>query len=165
MCPISTVAMYQAFMKEIEVVANVDYPSIAVPIAYGQADTGDYWVVTKLMCGSLDKVLDLEQRSCAPVKWDATHRSIVAFGIVAGMRYLHSHGLVHRDLKPANVLLDAKLRPFIADFGLSTVIPMDAILKFSQKTAGTPLYSAPEVINGESYSFPIDVYAWAFIYY
>ena len=40
-------------------------------------------------------------------------------GICEGLQYLHENHIVHLDLKPANILLDDKMVPKIADFGLS----------------------------------------------
>jgi serine/threonine protein kinase len=40
---------------------------------------------------------------------------------VAGVEYLHLHGVAHRDLKPANMLLTKDGRLKLADFGVSQV--------------------------------------------
>lgn len=40
-------------------------------------------------------------------------------GICNGLHYLHMERIVHLDLKPANILLDHKMEPKIAVFGLS----------------------------------------------
>jgi serine/threonine protein kinase len=42
----------------------------------------------------------------APPAWNPTARSQGAIGIVAGMCFIHSLGLLHRSLCPANILLD-----------------------------------------------------------
>jgi serine/threonine protein kinase len=49
-------------------------------------------------------------------------RYAIIKGICMGLKYLHEElkpPIYHLDLKPANVLLDEKMVPKIADFGLS----------------------------------------------
>jgi serine/threonine protein kinase len=47
---------------------------------------------------------------------------------LAGLRHLHSHGILHRDLRAANVLVASSvpLRVVLADFGLSHVLSVVA---------------------------------------
>ena len=46
---------------------------------------------------------------------------MIAKDIAEGMAFLHGRQMIHRDLKSLNVLLDARGRAKIADFGLSRV--------------------------------------------
>jgi serine/threonine protein kinase len=151
-------------MREVEIVIALDHPALSLPLAFGQVADKDYWVVYKVMPNSLDQLFEEEQCCDAGTECDETRKSIVAFGIVAGMAYLHRNGVMHRDLKPANVLLDSELRPAISDFGFSKYVPPGEKPQMSRDN-GTPLYNAPELVLGDDPSFPIDVYAWAFIYY
>ena len=67
---------------------------------------------------------------------------------VMGLEYLHMHGIVHRDLKPENLMVTRPMGFFtegvlkITDFGTAVLCQGDAN---SQKTAGTPLFFAPEL--------------------
>jgi serine/threonine protein kinase len=56
---------------------------------------------------------------------------------------IHAAGTLHRDLKPTNILLDAELRPRIADLGLSVLWRQDEPSK--REIVGTPAYMAPEI--------------------
>ena len=52
--------------------------------------------------------------------WEKRYNIII--GIVRGLLYLHEDSqmkIIHRDIKANNILLDEKLHPKIADFGLA----------------------------------------------
>ncbi|MFS7994876.1 putative protein kinase RLK-Pelle-DLSV family [Helianthus anomalus] len=54
------------------------------------------------------------------IGWEKRFEIII--GIAEGLVYLHEnthHRIIHRDIKAANILLDFRLRPKIADFGLA----------------------------------------------
>ncbi len=49
-------------------------------------------------------------------------RISIMHGVVHGMDYLHSSGIIHRDIKPANILLTEQGVPKICDFGIARQI-------------------------------------------
>ena len=82
----------------------------------------------------------------------------LALGAAKGMKYLHTLGLIHRDLKNGNLLVTDDWTVKVADFGLSRM--MD---KTMTRGVGTPIYTAPEVLEGNEYSQKADVYSYAFV--
>lgn len=50
---------------------------------------------------------------------DYSIRRSIMMGVLKGISYIHSMGVIHRDIKPGNVLIDNLLNPKITDFGLS----------------------------------------------
>jgi serine/threonine protein kinase len=109
---------------------------------------------------SLDSVLKSPQKH----SWlTLTSKTIIIGGIVIGMYFVHCGGIIHRDLKPANVLLDPISHyPKIADFGLSRQEEVNSTMTGGQ---GTPLYMAPEIINGDRYSNKADVFSFGVLLY
>ncbi|KAK5827127.1 kinase-like domain-containing protein [Linnemannia elongata] len=80
--------------------------------------------------------------------------------LVAGLSHIHEAGIGHCDLKPENVLVDRGMRLKITDLGLaeeSSVV--------SHRTAGTPGYWAPEVLEGKVHTDKIDVFSLGVIFY
>ncbi|CAI0467671.1 unnamed protein product [Linum tenue] len=69
--------------------------------------------------------------------------------LIDGVSYCHNHGVFHRDLKLENVLLDAKGRIKISDFGLSALPKHDDGLLHT--ICGSPNYVAPEVLRNKGY--------------
>ncbi|KAJ0409312.1 hypothetical protein ATCC90586_007590 [Pythium insidiosum] len=85
----------------------------------------------------------------------------IAFDMARGLAYLHNHNpiVIHRDLKSQNILLDDKMRTKIADFGLSKFRDVGKTMSI----CGSPLWVAPEVLRGEKYGCPCDVYSFSII--
>eukprot|EP00730_Choanoeca_flexa_P020322 TRINITY_DN9932_c0_g1_i1.p1 TRINITY_DN9932_c0_g1~~TRINITY_DN9932_c0_g1_i1.p1 ORF type:complete len:764 (+),score=206.71 TRINITY_DN9932_c0_g1_i1:295-2292(+) len=73
------------------------------------------------------------------------------------MAFLHAADppVLHGDLKCANLLLDSNLRVKISDFGLSQLS--------STAGVGTPIYMAPELLNGNGMTAASDVYAFSMV--
>jgi serine/threonine protein kinase len=94
----------------------------------------------------------------------ATHPSTLAKyfdDTVAGLKYIHSQGVVHRDPKPMNILIGSDDTARIADFGLAALTVRDSTPLTQQGMAlGTFLYAAPEQMNDASNaSAAADIYA------
>lgn len=83
--------------------------------------------------------------------------------ILDALGFVHTRNppIIHRDIKPANILYQHTLdeqgllgeKFLLADFGLAKV--QDA----SKTNAGTPVYEAPEVENGDEQTTKIDLYS------
>jgi tetratricopeptide (TPR) repeat protein len=84
-----------------------------------------------------------------------------------GVHHAHEHGVVHRDLKPENILIPASGEPKVADFGLAHLVESDLALTRTSARHGTPLYMAPEQVEGRSRDVTpaTDVYALGAILY
>jgi serine/threonine protein kinase len=114
--------------------------------------------------GSLESVLKKVRRKQIPIWWTTTAKLKVLLGVATAMRILREHWILHRDLKPANILLDRNFEPKLSDFGESKCAP-DWTELTNTFGKGTPGYSSPEAIRGETYSFETDVYSFGLLLY
>ena len=84
-----------------------------------------------------EEALDIGQQLCGAV--DAVHKA----------------GLLHRDIKPHNVMLSDAGRVVLMDFGTGWKVKDS----WCAVPAGTPLYLAPELLDGGPPTIGTDVYA------
>lgn len=80
--------------------------------------------------------------------------------VLSALVAAHADGVVHRDLKPSNVLIDARGRARVMDFGIAArVSHVNASSDTRQPDpAGSPGYMSPEAVRGEAISPLMDVY-------
>ena len=153
--------------REIEALAVVNHEAILSLIGCTpfDKDAEKIVLITPLMKGSLSDMINLDRGGKAPKEWTETKKHIVLYGIACGMQYMHDQRWIHRDLKPQNVLLNDKLEPKIADFGLSKYIPVGQTLLQSRQ-CGTYAYMAPEEVEtGTEFGFKADVYSFGMTMY
>jgi len=78
----------------------------------------------------------------------------VFLGIVQGIEYLHTKGIVHGDLKPENVMIEGDRRnpsswvPKVTDFGTVALIANPVMLDGRPAVVATPRYASPEHLLG-----------------
>jgi serine/threonine protein kinase len=80
--------------------------------------------------------------------------------VAQGLRFLHQSKppILHGDMKARNILVDARFRAKLCDFGLSN--------KRSNTITGTPYWLAPEYLRGQSqYNAQCDIYSIGIILY
>ena len=89
---------------------------------------------------------------------------IAAIGaaLTSGVSAVHAAGLLHRDIKAHNVMRGRDGRILLADFGTGRDATREGSLS---ELAGTPLYLAPELLEGEPASVASDVYGVGVLLY
>ncbi|KAF7813584.1 Cysteine-rich receptor-like protein kinase 10 [Senna tora] len=133
------------FLKEAEVLSGVQHRNVVKLLGFC-IHNNDSLLVYEFLPYTLDKLL-FGSNHTKHLDW--TQRFRIITHIAIGLRYLHNetrHHIVHRDMKPNNILLDEKLMPKIADFGLSRFFPEDHthITATNNPGTGSKLASASE---------------------
>ncbi|MFE5704760.1 protein kinase [Rhodococcus koreensis] len=77
--------------------------------------------------------------------------------LAGALETAHSAGILHRDVKPANVLLTEYGEPQLTDFGIARIA--GAFVTTTGTIAGSPAFTAPEVLKGQAASRFSDVYS------
>jgi serine/threonine protein kinase len=85
--------------------------------------------------------------------------------ICTALGYAHSQGVVHRDIKPDNILVAKGGAVKIADFGLARVAESLTAMTRTGQIMGTPIYMAPEQIQGKAVDCRTDIYAFGVMLY
>ncbi|CAH9071427.1 unnamed protein product [Cuscuta epithymum] len=111
--------------------------------------------------GSLDSCLF----GVEPKFLDWKSRYQITVGIARGLSYLHEKCrdcIIHCDIKPENILLDSKMCPKVADFGLAKLVGRD-FSRVLTTMRGTRGYLAPEWITGVAITPKADVYSYGMV--
>ncbi|MCE5228428.1 molecular chaperone DnaK [bacterium] len=84
--------------------------------------------------------------------------------ICEGLAYAHRFHIVHRDIKPANIMINDHNQVKITDFGIAKLLT-EPQTKAGTMVMGTPLYMAPEQIEGGKIDHRCDIYALGIMLY
>lgn len=98
--------------------------------------------------------------------WNERQENIIAFiirEVTRGISYIHSNFNIHRDLKSENIFLNQEGNVKIGDFGLSAQLIQER--DYRETFAGSPLWTAPEILNGERYKESVDIWSLGVICY
>ena len=148
----------RSFAREIRTMACGDHPFFLRFVGFSASEP--FTLASEYMVnGALYRFLRNEKRSH---RLTGTHRTLIAMGVAHAMGYLHSLGIIHRDLKSMNILLDGNCLPRICDFGIARFLdPNEAMTTH----IGTPHWMAPEILEGKTYGYAVDVYSFAMLLY
>jgi serine/threonine-protein kinase len=151
----------ERFRREAHLAATLSHPGIAPIFESGQEDGKHYFAMQFVDGVTLDRLTVQTPRPSFRRMVEILARAAEA------VAYAHEQGIIHRDLKPQNVMVDAKDRAYVMDFGLAKSVRTGSILTGSGFAVGTPAYMSPEQaasdpgrIDGRS-----DVYALGAILY
>jgi tRNA A-37 threonylcarbamoyl transferase component Bud32 len=152
----------ERFNREGRVLAKLNHPNIVSIFDFGQTG-GFYYLLMEYVDG-----VNLRQAMRAGRFSPGEALSIVP-KICEALQYAHEQGILHRDIKPENILLDAKGRVKIADFGIAKLVGEDqpsVTLTNTGAALGTLHYMAPEQLEKPStVDHRADIYSLGVVFY
>lgn len=152
----------ERFHREARMLAQLNHPCIVTLYDFGQAGQFFY-----LLMEFVDGV-NLRQ-ALSTGRFSPKQALEIVPRICEALQYAHDEGILHRDIKPENILLDAKGRVKIADFGIAKIagdLTPESGLTASGVVLGTPHYMAPEQIEKPSdVDHRADIYSVGVVFY
>ena len=142
----------ERFVREQRVMGRLSgHPNIVQILQVGVLAAGRPYIVMPFHARDS---LEAWVRRHGPLPWP----DVLQVGIkLAGALYTaHDLEILHRDVKPANILITDYGEPQLADFGIARV--GGAFKTSTGHIAGSPAYTAPELLQGQAPGPVSDIY-------
>ncbi|MFQ5639154.1 MAG: protein kinase [bacterium] len=157
------------FKREAKAAAALNHPNIITIYEVGEHEGKAFIAMEYVEGQSLREMMNtpLSPPSRGELKGGVSNlRKVVdlASQICEGLREAHQAGIVHRDIKPDNILIDAKGRVKIADFGLAKAHGRTQLTE-EGSTLGTLDYMSPEQARGEEVDHRSDIWSFGVVLY
>eukprot|EP00727_Mastigamoeba_balamuthi_P006159 m51a1_g2162 putative protein kinase domain containing protein (860) ;mRNA; f:41982-45209 len=151
------------FRAEVAIMEKLRHPCI-LNFVGATHDSGAFSIVTEF-CGHGNLWSALKKN-----KFSYSMKLKCLVDCANAMNFLHQSGILHRDLKPENLLvvsLEARSAVVckLSDFGTTRDLNQFAKDMNCTKGIGTPLYMAPEILDGAKYEHIADVYSFGLMMY
>src|SRR5579871_1007392 len=145
------------FLRERQLLASLNHPSIVHVIDAGHTDDGLPYLVMEYVDGI---PIDVYAAGI-----EVRERLALFLRVCAGVSHAHRHLIIHRDLKPSNILVDASGQPKLLDFGIAKLLDETGDATQTVERLFTPNYSSPEQLSGTIQTTATDVYSLGAVLY
>ncbi len=151
-------ALRKRFVREIKSLAALEHNGIVKILDYKMGDV-PFYAMEFVEGRPLNRLISSGELQG---RYDRITR--IALFITDALAYASKQGVLHRDIKPANVLIVSRDRAKLIDFGVAKLRGATT-LTAHEAVVGTPLYLAPEVLNGNQQNELTEIYALGVLIY
>jgi serine/threonine protein kinase len=145
------------FLKERQLLASLNHPSIVHVIDAGRTEDGRPYLVMEFVEGA---AIDAYAASL-----DVRQRLLLFVKVCEGVSHAHRRLIIHRDLKPSNILVDSSGQPKLLDFGIAKLLDDTGNETRTVERLLTPNYASPEQLRGGSQTTATDIYSLGAVLY
>jgi len=144
--------------QEIDILKSISHENIVALHAYYKMKDYNFFVMDYMDGGDILDDLYIKKR------YTEKKAKQISTSVMKALCYCHESRIIHRDIKPENILIDKKGNVKIADFGLSTFAKTHSPYALKTK-CGTGTYIAPEILLGNRYGTPVDMWGVGVLLY
>jgi serine/threonine protein kinase len=156
------------FLREARAASSINHPNIVTIYEIGENEEYAYIVMEYIEGQSLRKLIN---------SGSLTTDSIfdISMQICDALAEAHALRIIHRDIKPGNILVTARGRVKVLDFGLAKMVEavnkdIDGKTAIDSLTAsgtvmGTLSYMSPEQLRGEPLDVRTDIFSFGIVLY
>ncbi|MDH3215420.1 MAG: protein kinase [Candidatus Krumholzibacteria bacterium] len=141
------------FLQEARAVANLNHPNICSVHSVEEVDEHQFI--------DMELVDGVTLRDAVPIESIDEVLSYAA-QIASALNEAHSKQIVHRDVKAENIMIDAKRRIKVMDFGVAK-LKGELRMTHTSATIGTVGYMAPEQIHGGEADPRSDIFSFGIL--
>jgi serine/threonine protein kinase len=147
----------ERFLREARSAGRLNHPNIVTIHDVGEHDGVAYIAMELLEGRSLQDMLRDGER--------LAHSTVaeLAAQVADALDHAQRFSIVHRDIKPANIMVDARGRAKLTDFGVAHLA--DSSMTQTGATLGSPKYMSPEQVLGLAADPRADLFSLGVVLY
>ena len=143
------------FEQEAKAVLSLDHENIVHSYDVGE-DEGIHYIVLEYVEGSTLKDIIKSDGPLSP-----KIAVSIACQVLDALSHAHERGIIHRDVKPQNVIITARGKAKLADFGIARDAASTTRTFAGSNVVGSVHYISPEQARGENVTAASDIYSSA----